>query len=193
MDPWKNMRGWYSCADKAAFCDRARCDTRFGFPLPHTERVFSISLNENGCLKRNTLSTPVPTGYLGNAVAYRMIKEESQDAWIWDERYHFSRRISRILRIATAQREFAMLLGEKRLMEVHDLAIARGLDPRHKTGKRPDIAAFLPGRKPEWRFIEVKRVETGDLLHAKQERWLRLLAEVFGRESAILLTLDLAT
>ncbi len=191
MDPWKNMRGSYSFADKAAFCDRARCDAHFGFPLPNRERVFSISVNENGCLKRDTLLTPVPTGYLGNAVAYCMIKKESQDAWIWDERYHFSRRISRIPSIAMAQREFARLLGEKRLMKVHDLAVARGLDPRHKTGKRPDIAAFMPGREPEWRFIEVKRVETGDLLHDKQARWLRLLAEVFGRDSAILLTLDI--
>ena len=186
---WTKQNGSYSIADKVAFCNLARCDSHFGFPLPHPERVFSISVNANGRLIRDP-SQPVKTGYLGNAVAYRLIKAESPDAWIWDERYHFSRRVSRLPDMALAQREFVRLLGEKRIMEVHDLAIARGLNPTHKTGKRPDVAAFLPGRSPECRFIEVKRTETRDTLKPEQEEWLRLLAEVFGRESAIELTLD---
>jgi hypothetical protein len=179
MRPWTTVRETYTSADRAAFCDAAQVDSEFGFPAAQPDRVFSISLNAGGCSNVHEGGHMFRWHYFGNAVAMRRVTAEAPDAWIWDERYRFER----VSIMSTAQREFLRHLGDKKLVAIQSAAKAAGFD--HRATGRPDLAAFLPGRDPEWCFIEIKIVGGTDKLKQKQIEWLRLLSSVFGRASAI--------
>lgn len=113
------------------------------------------------------------------------MKAEDPGAWVWDERYHFSRDAIRDPAMAAAQQAFLTLLGDDRLAAVQARARAAGLEPRVHSRGRPDIATFSAGRDPEWRFIEVKVAGGTDRLNADQVKWLEAIADVFGSRSAV--------
>ena len=175
--PWTQQTGVITAEDEFACAAIDRRDKHFRFPLPHPERVFAIWMLPDG-----RASQEPGAGKVGNYVMLRTIKQESPEAWIWAERYTFTHE-PYSPSWADAQAAFIATLGEDRLIEVRDRARAIGLEPGGKTKGRPDLAVIVTGSPIPWRFIEIKR--RNDKLQPGQKPWLKLLAEVFGKQSAI--------
>ena len=188
MTSWATWRVEYSEADEIAFGDPLRINSHYGLPLSERSHVFSRSLNDAGLSNVHDPGKKYRPHYFGNNVAIRHIKARHPDAWIWDERYRFTRDVSfaKDERIIHAQREFIQKMGLDRITEVRAMALAAGLDPEGKIVGRPDLAVFMPGGSQMiWRFIEIKIRDRGDSLGENQTKWLQFLADCFGRESAV--------
>ena len=191
MAAWTKWRVEYSGADEAAFADPIRINQHFGLPLPGHEHIFSRSLTEAGLSNVHEPGKNFRPHYFGNTMVLRHIKQRHPDAWIWDERFRFteSSAFAKNERIIRAQQEFVRMMGLERIRAIQALAKAAGLDPEDKMVGRPDLAVYFPGERTEWRFLEIKIRKRGDRLRPEQEKWLNLLADFFGPESAIELEL----
>ena len=194
MPAWTETCWTFTDEDVEAYHDATRLNHHFGLPLPYLSRVFSLRMSKDGLVERDPTKPPKMRksglrrlgGDFGNLVACRRIKSEHPEAWIWAERYTFTREPASPS-WAKDQAAFVAAVGVKRLINVQDRALALGLNPAGKTAGRPDLAVFIPGGQPQWRFIELKKGT--DTLNARQEAWLELLADVFGKDSAVAVTL----
>lgn len=188
MNEWRPTR-WtipFTAEDKMAFAAPLRVNAHFGLPLPMAERVFSISLNEAGLSNVHDSRKKFRPHYLGNTMAFRHIKQNHPDAWIWDERYRFSSKYRNSdKQFARAQKEFTRIMGIDRIQEIDARARNDGFEHGGMTVGRPDMAVYLPGEDAKWRFIEIKMRTTGDRLKPEQEQWLKLLADIFGEDAAV--------
>jgi hypothetical protein len=191
MTAWTTWSATYTENDVAAFENPRLINSHFGLPLPFESRVFSVSLTPEGQSNVHEGLKKYRSTYFGNTWAYRHIKAKHPDAWIWDERYRFSRStvFCSDTRICDAQAEFIKLFGRSRIQEIRAMALREGLDPDKNNGGRPDLAVHFPGQDVPWRFMEIKILETGDTLRADQKKWLQLFASSLGTEAAVLLEL----
>lgn len=191
MKEWQPTR-WtvpFTEADEKAFADPLIVNPHFGLPLPMAERVFSISLNEAGITNVHGSGKKFRRHYLGNTVALRYIKRQHPDAWIWDERFRFALGCKFTNKqFAFAQREFMRMMGADRIRALGSRIKDAGLEPGGKSVGRPDMAVYIPG-DGKWRFIEIKIPERGDELGDEQIRWLQLLSDYFGADTAVELEL----
>ena len=181
------MRVAYSADDMEAFSDPDRINAYFGLPLPMSERVFSISLHPDGRSNVHGAGKQYRPHYFGNTMLLRHIKQQYPGAWIWDERYKF-RPIGGTFsddRRLKAQAEFVRIMGEDRIDAVHAAAVEAGLDNGRKMVGLPDVAVYVPGNSPSWRFIEIKIPGRNDTLRTTQTGWLHLLSGFFGRDAAV--------
>ncbi len=191
MTAWKVITETYTKADLAAFEDPKLINSHFGLPPPYAERVFSISLNHEG--KSNVHEAPYRPHYFGNTWAYRYIKEQHPDAWIWDERYRFTCKTGSLQdqRMIKAQEEFIRLMGRDRINEIRKMARDKNLEPDSLTDGKPDLAVYFPSlRDVPWKFIEIKLKRTEDKLKPTQIAWLELLSDYFGYEAVVQLNLQ---
>jgi hypothetical protein len=190
MGAWTMSSGTYTTADMAAFKDRRFIDSHFGLPLPYPSRVFSISLNHDG--KSNVHEAPYRPHYFGNTWAYRNIKAQHPDAWIWDERYRFGCKTGFLKDpcMIRAQEEFIRLMGKDRITQIRKRALDENLLPDSLTDGKPDLAVHFPSRGDvSWKFIEIKLRGTKDKLKPTQIAWLQLLSDYFGYKAVVQLEL----
>lgn len=163
----------YTTADMDAFRDPNKINSHFGLPLPQAARVFSISLNAEG--KSNVHQARFRRHYFGNTWAYRYIKKQHPDAWIWDERYRFNSALSivRDPRMIKAQIEFIRLMGTDRLSKIRMKALALNLKSDSLTDGKPDLAVHFPSKTDlPWKFFEIKL--PNDPLKPNQLGWLKV-------------------